>query len=406
MALLQGANYLLPLVTVPYIARTLSIENFGLISYAQAFIGYTTLFIGYGFDYTATREIAAHREESKRISLVFSSTILAKTILLLFSAVIFIPLIYIIPKFSEHSNLYLFTFLVNIGLVLMPNWLYQGMEKLSYIAIFSFTIRIIFTALIFLLVKNDSDYLYIPISTAAGQIVVGLISFYWAIKIFDLKPHLAKLKTIFISLKEGMPIFASTVAVNLYTTTNLIVLGFMESDTRVGYYAASSKLILIFVSAIMFPVGLTLFPFIGKKLNASFENGMAAIRKATFIVGGATLLLSAAVLIFSQNIVSLIYGDQFEEAASSLRILAFLPFIIGLNNIFGTQGILNLKMDKAFLIITTIGAVSSVALNFILVPVLAESGTAIAWVATEIFITISFFVLLYKKGFRLRESNH
>lgn len=405
MALLQGANYILPLITVPYIARTLSIENFGLISYTQAFIGYTTVFINYGFDYTATRDIALHRGNLQRVSSVFSTTMMAKFLLLVVCAAVFFPIIYSTPKFSQHADLYVYTFLVNLGIVLMPNWLYQGMEKLSYVAIFSFIVRIIFTALIFLLVKNNSDYLYIPISTAAGQILVGVVSFYWAIKVFGLKPYLTKLKHVLQSLKEGLPIFASTVAVNLYTTTNLIVLGFMESDTTVGYYAASSKLILIFVSAIMFPVGLTLFPFIGKKLGVSFESGMNAIRKATYVVGGATLVLSIVVFLFSEEIVSLIYGAQFENAASSLRILSFLPFIIGLNNIFGTQGILNLKMDKAFLMITTVGAGCSVLLNFVLVPKFAENGTAIAWVATEIFITLCFFVLLYRRGFRLSKRN-
>ncbi|WP_262697025.1 flippase [Pontibacter oryzae] len=404
MVLLQGANYLLPLVTVPYIARTLSVENFGLINYSQAFIGYTTLFINFGFDYTATREVAANRGNTQKISTVFSTTISAKVLLFALTLLVYFPVIYTIPKFTAHADVYLITFLVNIGIILMPSWLYQGMERLSYIALFSFGIRIIFTGLIFLLVKSNADYLYIPLSTAIGQFLVGVVSFILAIKLFNLKPYVAKLKAVVSSLREGLPIFASTVAVNLYTTTNLVVLGFMVSDTVVGYYAASSKLILIFVSAVMFPVGLTLFPFIGKKLSISHQSGMNALRKATYLVGGATFILSCGILLLSDYIITLIYGAQFTAAADSLRILAFLPFVIGLNNIFGTQGVLNLKMDKIFLMITTTGAVTSVALNLILVPILAEKGTALAWLVTEVFITVSFFITLRRKGFRLLKS--
>lgn len=392
---------MLPLVTVPYIARTLSIENFGLINYSQAFIGYTSLLINFGFDYTSTREIAANRGNAKKISEVFNATILAKVLLILLSAVILFPAIYITPKFSEHADVYIATFLVNIGFVLMPNWLYQGMERLSYVALFSFGIRLIFTGLIFLLVKSNADYLYIPLSTAIGQTLIGFVSFIIAIKLFAIKPYIAKLKLVFRYLREGLPIFASTIAVNLYTTTNLIVLGFMVSDTIIGYYAASSKLILIFVSAVMFPVSLTLFPFIGKKLSISHESGMNALRKATYLVGCATFILSCCILLLADYIINLIYGAQFSAAADSLRILAFLPFVIGLNNIFGTQGVLNLKMDKVFLMVTTIGAIMSVTLNFLLIPILAENGTAVAWLATEVFITISFFITLRKKGFRL-----
>lgn len=401
MALLQGANYILPLLTIPYIARVISPDNFGLVSYAQAFVAYTTVLINFGFDYTITREIAANRNNGPLISTIVSKTIVAKFAIFSLCTLVYIPLIYTIPKFSQNIDLYIYTFLVNIGIVLMPSWLFQGMEKLNYLAIFNFVIKVIFTILIFSLVKEDRDYIFIPLSTAIGQIVIGAISFYWAIKSFNLKPYFAKLKDVLGALKEGLPIFASTVAVTLYTTTNLVVLGFMESDATVGFYAASSKLVIIFISAVMVPVGLTLFPYIGKKLNESFSDGMNAIRRATLLTGGITLVISIALFFTAEYIIMIIYGPQFKEAASSLKVLSFLPFIIGLNNIFGTQGLLNLKSDKAFLIVTTIGAVGSITLNFTLVPLLAEKGTAIAWIITEAFITIAFFIILHKKGFRL-----
>lgn len=401
MVMLQGVNYILPLITIPYITRVITPESFGLISYAQAFIGYFTIIINYGFDFTATRQIASNRDNPNLISKVFNETIQAKVLLFLGTSLVFFPIVLFVPKINQNADIFYISYLINIGFVFMPTWFFQGIEKLNYIAVFNFIIKLIFTVLVFLFVKEAQDYLFIPISTVVGQVVAGTISYIWALSVFKIKPFWGSLKPIIQALVKGFPVFASTIAVNLYTTTNLIVLGSLGTSAMVGYYSASSKLILIFVSAIMLPVGLTLFPFIGKKLASSVENGLVAIRKAAYLVGGATLILSLGIFFFSHTIVETIYGPSFKEAEASLKTLAFLPFIIGLNNIFGTQGLLNLKMDKAFLVVTTIGAVGSILLNFLLIPKMAEQGTAVAWLLTEIFITVSFFIILLKKGFRL-----
>ncbi|MBC5992105.1 flippase [Pontibacter cellulosilyticus] len=401
MGILQGTNYLLPLITVPYIARIISPDHFGLVSYSQALITYSTILIHYGFDYTSTREIATKKNNTQYISTVFSNTIYTKFLIFLICIVVFIPLVLFVPKFSENSEIYLVTFLINIGAVLVPNWLFQGMEKLKYLAYFNLFIKAIFTLLIFVLVKNDGDYLLIPLSSAIGQIVVGIICFWWSIKYFNLNPLLPKIIDVIKLVKEGFPIFASSIAVNIYTTTNLIVLGFLATDQVVGIYSASSKLILVFVSGIMMPVGLALFPYIGKKLHESRESGMVALRAAIIIVGSVTFVLSILIYTFSDLIVHLVYGQEYIAASNSLKVLSFLPFIIGLNNILGTQGVLNLKMDKEFLAVTSIGAVCSILLNYTLIPLFAEIGTATAWVVTEVIITITFYIILYKKGLRL-----
>src|SRR5947209_18441532 len=86
LTVLQLLGYVAPLLTVPYLVRVLKPSHFGLLSFAQGIVLYFDLLTDYGFNFSATRAVAAHRHDSQSISRIFWSTLSAKVLLMFGSA--------------------------------------------------------------------------------------------------------------------------------------------------------------------------------------------------------------------------------------------------------------------------------------------------------------------------------
>ena len=241
---------------------------------------------------------------------------------------------------------------------------------------------------ILLLIKQKQDYVYQPLAISISQILVGVYSFVYAIKRYELKVKLPAFKDVLAVLMEERLIFFSSIVMSLYTTTNIVILGAFSNNFEVGYYTGASRLITIAQALIAIPLAQSLFPFIGKSFGQSTTEGIKVVRKIAPIIVTFTFLSGLAMISIGPYFITLFYGAAFRQSAEIFRILSFIPFIVSISNIYGIQVMMNMRMDKAFFRITIIGAVSSIALNCIMVNLYGAVGAAITWVCTEAIITI------------------
>jgi PST family polysaccharide transporter len=393
--ILQGANYILPLITLPYLVRVLGAEKFGLIAFAQAFIGYFVILTDYGFNLSATREISINRENKDKVSEIFSSVMIIKTGLLVLSFVIMSIIIFSFEKFRQDYLIYYLTFGMVVGQVLFPVWFFQGMERMKYITILNILAKLIFTVAIFIFVHKALDYIYVPLINSLGFIVAGILALWIVFKEFKIdfkRPSLTQIKQ---DLKEGWYIFICTVAISLYTISNTFILGLFTNNTIVGYYSAAERIIRA-IQGLYSPISQAIYPYVSKLLNQSKEDGIRFLRKLTFIIGSITFSTSLIVFIFADVIGNLLLGKNFEESIIVLRILAFLPFIIGLSNTFAVQGIIGFGYSSYIPKIVFIGAFINLTLVIILVPLYQHIGVSVAILTTETFITL-FSYKVYKE---------
>lgn len=398
---LQFASYILPLITLPYLTYVLGPDRFGLTQYAISLITYFQMFTDYGFNLSATRELAIVREDKGKVSEIFNTVMFIKIILTVVSFIVLWAIVSFIPKFSADREVYLLTFGIVVGYVLFPTWLFQGMEYMKYTSILNIIGKVLFTVFIFVFIHQTSDYLLVPIINSFGYIVVGILGIYISLTKFDIKVSLPSIKSIKYHLREGWHVFLSTIAINMYTTTNTFLLGLLTNNTLVGYYSIAEKIINA-VNGLFSPISQALYPYISRSVNNKDKNSnVIMIRKLTKLAAVLGMMFSVGVFVFAPPLINILFGPEYASSITVLRILSVIPFMVSLSNIFGIQTMLTFNYKKDFTKIVLMGGIIDIILGIILITLLKEVGIAISFAVTETFITIAMLVFLQRKGIKI-----
>lgn len=396
LSFVQGLNYLLPLLVIPYVTRITGPEKYGIISFAHSVVMYFILIINYGFDYTATREISASRNDSDKVSRIFSTVLTTKLLLFIFSAVIFTVFSLLCPIDSELRLVFFLTFLMCAGQLFLSSWLYQGYEILTTLSVFMFIARFFPVVMMFFFIKKEADYIWYPLLISAGQIFAGVSTHIYALKKLRIQFKFTGIGPVIHELRKGFPVFFSTLIISLYTTLNTVLLGIFGNVYSVGIFAAAAKIIGISQNLLFMPFTQSFYPNtaleFSKSVKEGYERAIKGMKYFTPLMGAAGLIM----FLFADFIISFLFGSEFSGASDILRITAFIPLIVSFSNIFGVQILLNLRQDKLFLFMTLSAALISLPANILVIPAYGAAGVASVWLLTELYVALFAFAAVRK----------
>lgn len=358
LSLLQIAGYIFPLITMPYLARVIGVDGFGKIAFASAVVVWFQTVADWGFNYTATRDVAKNRDDKDKVSEIFSNVLWARCLLTIASFLLLILAIFIIPIFRENYAVILVTFLLVPGHIMFPDWFFQAMERMKYITILNLLSKLLFTIAVFVFIKNKSDFILQPLFTTLGYIVSGLISMYVILYKWQIKIKRPELNSILNTIKGSTDVFINNIVPNLYNSFSVMLLGFFGGPVSNGLLDAGSKFVGI-SQQFMSIISRIFFPFLSRRIDK--HNLYSRIN--IFLA----ILISLLLFIFAPIIIKIFFTEEFYSAITVLRIMSISILFLNLSSVYGTNYMIIQGYEKQLKNITLLCSLIGFVISFPLI---------------------------------------
>jgi O-antigen/teichoic acid export membrane protein len=395
---IRFANYILPLIIVPYLVRVLGAEEFGLLGFAQGLVAYFGVVVDYGFDWSATRMISVGRSEPNAVSRTAMGVWGAKFFLLALSVCALLPVTIFVPKVKEAALVVWIIFASIAGRALFPSWLYQGLEQMTGIATINISVKSAGLVALILFVRKPKDLLICAAILTFQSLLAGFLGVGWAIRKFKIQLALPGWTNIWSSLKNGLALFLSASATTLYTSGNAFVLGMLVGNfSTVGYYVAAERLVRAAIDALG-PISQAFFPRVANLAHISKDLALREGRRILAILAPLGARIFAITVALAPEIVRLVFGVNFTPTVSVLRILAFCIPNIALATVWSTLMMMSFKRDYAVMKILFFAGLLNIGVAILIAPIWGAEGMAIGVVAAETFVNAASFIYTLKHG--------
>ena len=389
-ALLNGLrsvlNLLFPLITFPYVSRVLSVDGMGIFNFSNTYVGYFILIAGLGVATYAVREGAKYRDNKEKISTFASQVFTINIISTIIAYVLLLASLVIFGNLHNYISCILIFSLQILFTTIGTEWIYTIYEDYTYITVRSIVFKILSIILLFIFVRNTNDYLwYAAISVFAG-VGSNALNYIHAKSFCNIKLIKIKNTNWRYHLKPILIIFASSVAVTLYVSSDTTILGLIKDDYAVGIYSVSVKIYTIaesLLSALLTVTIPRLAMLLGKHRFKEYNKVLSDV------IGTLSILVlpaSVGLIMLSKEVVLIIAGKKYLESVNSLRIITWAIIFSIFSWIFNQCVLIPAKREAKSLRNTFITGIVNIGLNFILIPLWSYDGTSLSTVIAEFMV--------------------
>lgn len=396
LIILQGGNYLIPLITFPYLVRVLGVETFGNYSVIFSISQYLILFTDFGFNLTASKKIAVCNNDLIKISKIFWETIFCKLILFTISIVIVVTVV----LFNHKNNMYsalVFCIIQILGTVMLPVWFFQGIERMSFVTVSSILSKIIILPLMFIFVKNSEDIDIAVVIQSLSFFASGLIAILFILNKGLIRHVRVNVVDVISTFKDSYQIFIAGLAISLYTLSTPIIIRFFSSDYEVGVFSAGDKIRNALIGCFLI-LGHAFYPRVNSLFATSKIKAFSFVRKIFYIQGTVTLLVSIIMYLCSEMVVNLVLGHKYVESAAVLKIVSPLFFLVTMSVVFANYLLLPLGYKKEYTLLPIFTSILHVITCSVLSYKYGAIGGALSILTVEAVTCITFLYIVHRKG--------
>lgn len=310
--ILQIVNYLAPLLVLPYLSRTLRVEEFGIVAITLAAIQLSQIITDYGFTYYAPYKISTNRENSSVVSELISRIFSAKIVLVLLvigAALVFLSAS---SEFNTYAPYFIFASLAVVAQAYQPIWFFQGIEKMKKVTIYTTTAKMSYVVLVYLFINQEGDGAYVILAWSAAQ----ALGTYIAIREMQKEGYRLqwRIKGVFTVLLQAQGFFWARLSAAMYSSSNSLIVGWLFGPVQSAYYNVSEQIFKVCIFAPV-PINQAIYPYMAREKNWRVFFGVL------FGVSICMILGSIFVYVFAPDIIRILFGEQYAAATDVVRIL-------------------------------------------------------------------------------------
>ena len=396
ISLLQIFVMLIPLITYPYLIRTLGKELYGWVITAQVVASYCSIFIDFGFKNISAKHISIWRDDKAKLSEIISSIFFVQCIIWILCLFLYISIIILVPSYREHLWLFLFSFGLTFNELLFPQYYFQGIEKMKYITIINIVTRLIFVILIFFVVKSSNDYIYVPLLLSIGYFIGGMIAIYIMFFKHGIKFRIPKYDSLIFYIKDATPIFFTNIICTIKDKLNYLLLGACVGMKEVAVYDLGSKFHGVLTNPVSI-VSTVLLPQMARSRN------IRMFKKVLFFIFIITLIFTVVINILLPDIVHFFIADTID--LTPIRLYLLSPILLGISGFISSNLMVALGYNRYLLnsIIITTTAYIILLVSFYIAGFLDSVNAFVILTVVSYFVELVYRVIIGRKIIKKEE---
>ncbi|HBI6224297.1 TPA: flippase [Clostridium perfringens] len=377
--LYQVIILLIPLITAPYLSRTLGKEGIGIYTYTNSIAYYFVLISMLGLTNYGNRLIAQTRDYKVKLSETFSEIYTMQIIISIFSLICFGSLIFIMSE--EYRNIYLIQFMYVSSALFDVSWFFYGIEQFKKVLIRNAVLRVIMLIGIFIFVKNENDVWKYTFIMAFGTLISQVYLWFGLKK--EVNYRIPNFRKVIFHLKPNIVLFIPVVAVSLYRTMDKVMLGALSTMNETGLYENANKIVTIPLSLIV-AIGTVMMPKISNLFVKGEKNKILIyLRDSMQLISALSFAMCFGMAAISERFAPLYFGKEFTECGELILYLSVIMIFVSLASVMRMQYLIPSGKDTSYIISVICGAIINLTINFILIGKYGAMGAVIGTISAE-----------------------
>jgi PST family polysaccharide transporter len=370
-----GVGFAMSLV----MARYLGPSDFGAFNYVSSIIAILSTVASLGLDSIVIRELVSNPKLHPQ---VLGTAFVLKFVV----GLIVIPVAMVVIDFLRPDAPVLgkFVFVLSMGVPFLAfdviDYWYQSLVCTKYVVLARNVVSIIMAGSRLLLVLLGLGLSCFVIGSLAELVLMGFaLAFAYLARSSNVRWWTFSVVMAAKLIKDSWPLMLSAITIAVYGKVDQIMISEMLGDANVGIYSAAVRLVeLWYVLPVL--VASSLFPMLFRTRESNPELYIARMQIFLDFMVTASVIVAGSISFFSEPIVLIFYGGEYQEAVSVLRTYIWCLVFVCLLVATAQHLIAENKTMFAFFR-NCFGMVVNIALNWLLIPRFGIDGAAYAALA-------------------------